>query len=202
AKKALEKGHDLEKKNKWDAALQSFQKAVDIYPQYAVAWFELGRIHLLKGDVANAKASFNKSMGADPHYVNPYLGLAEIAAREQKWEDMASLTSKVVALNPVNFPNAWFFNGYANYNMGRLTDAEKSAREGLKIDGDHHFPRLEYLLGMVLLERKDYAGANDHMQNFLHGVNDAREVAEAKTQLAEIARLAGTNAALETGTSK
>src|SRR5262249_5110956 len=150
---------------------------------------------LMKGDVANAKLSFNKSLQADSHYVNPYLGLAEIAAREQKWQDMADLTAKVVALNPINFPNAWFFNGYANYNLGRLVDAEKSAREGLKIDGEHRYPRLEYLLGMVLLERKDYAGANEHMQNFLHGVSDPREVNEAKTQLAEIARLSGTNTA-------
>jgi len=30
--KALEKGHEQEKKNKWDAALESFQKAVDAIP--------------------------------------------------------------------------------------------------------------------------------------------------------------------------
>src|ERR1051325_4772495 len=36
AKKALEKGHEQEKKNKWDAARELFQKAVAISPQYAV----------------------------------------------------------------------------------------------------------------------------------------------------------------------
>jgi tetratricopeptide (TPR) repeat protein len=190
AKKSLEKGYEQEKKKKLDTAQRSFQKAVDLYPQYAVAWFELGRISLAKGDVQGARRSFNKSLASDSHYVNPYLGMAQIAAQEQKWQEMADLTAKVVALNPINFPNAWFFNGYANYNLGRMADAEKSTLEGIKIDPEHHFPKLEYLLGMVLMERRDYVGANEHMENFLHAVTDQREVTEAKKQLAEISRLA------------
>ena len=189
ARKALEKGHEQEKKNNWDAARGSFQKAVDIYPQYAVAWFELGRISLLKGDRAGAKQCFGKSMQLDPQYVNPYLGLAQMAFEEQNWQDTADLTGKVLAMNPINFPNAWFFNGYANYNLGKVADAEKSAREGLKIDPEHRLPRLEYLLGMALMERKDYAGASEHLQNFLHAVNTPREIAEAKKELEEVARL-------------
>ncbi len=202
AKKALEKGFEQEKKDQLNAAKESFQKAVDLYPQYAVAWFEMGRISMANHDFAGAKASFNKSMAADPHYVNPYLGLAQIAAGEQKWQDMADLTAKVVAMNPINFPNAWFFNGYANYNLGRFAEAEKSAAEGLKIDAEHRFPRLEYLLGMVLMERKDYTGATQHMQSFLRAVTDPREVAEAKKQLAEISRLAALATASVPGEKK
>ena len=189
ARKALEKGYEQEKKNNWDEAEQSFRKAVNIYPQYAVAWFELGRISLLKGDTAGAKQAFGKSMQLDPQYVNPYLGLAQMAFQEQNWQNTADLTAKVLAMNPINFPNAWFLNGYANYNLGRVADAEKSAREGLKIDPEHRLPRLEYLLGMALMEQKDYAGASEHLQNFLHSVNNPREIAEAKKELEEITRL-------------
>ena len=188
----MEKGYEQEKKNSWDGAQQSFRKAVDIYPQYAVAWFELGRISLLKGDTAGAKQAFGKSMQLDPQYVNPYLGLAQLAFQEQNWQETADLTTKVLAMNPVNFPNAWFLNGYANYNLGKIADAEKSAREGLKADPEHHFPRLEYLLGMALMERKDYAGANEHLQNFLHAASNPREIAEAKKELEEVTRLSAT----------
>jgi tetratricopeptide (TPR) repeat protein len=192
ARKALEKGHEAEKKNNWNAAQQLFQKAVEIYPKYAVAWFELGRINFMKGDAAEAKSAFGKSLEVDPQYVNPYLGLAEIAAQEQKWQEVADLTAKVLVLNPINFPNAWFLSGYANYNLGKLADAEKSAREGLKIDPEHHYPRLEYILGMTLMEEKDYANASEHLQNFLHAVTNPREIAEAKKQLEEVARLSAT----------
>ncbi len=115
---------------------------------------------------------------------------------------MANLTAKVVGLNPINFPNAWFFNGYANYNLGKMADAEKSAREGIKIDPEHHYPRLEYLLGMALMEEKDYASSSEHLQSFLHEVTDPREVAEAKKQLQEVVRLSAMAAAPASGDKK
>jgi len=189
ARKELEKGYELEKKSDWDAALQSFQKAIELYPRYAVAWFEVGRIKFLKGQVADAKQAFNKSIQADPQYVNPYLGMAQMAFQAQNWQETADWTAKVLSMNPTNSPNTWFLNGYANFNLGKIAEAEKSAREGLKVDSEHHFPRLEYLLGMTLMQRKDYAGANEHLQAFLHAVNSPREIEEAKKELDEIARL-------------
>src|SRR5262249_8687766 len=44
AKKAYDKGHDLLKKKKIPEAEKELDKAVQIYPKYSTAWFELGRI--------------------------------------------------------------------------------------------------------------------------------------------------------------
>lgn len=52
ARKEYDKGRDLEQKQKWDAALVSFQKAVAVYPEYAIAWFEMGRVQTRIGDLA------------------------------------------------------------------------------------------------------------------------------------------------------
>ena len=202
AKKALAKGYEQEKKDQLNTAFEAFQKAVELYPQYAVAWFELGRINLAKGDIAAAKLAFGKSVEADAHYVSPYLGLAQIGIQQQKWQDVAVLSGKVVEMNPINFPSAWLYNGYANFYMGRMADAQKSALAGLKIDPEHRVPKLEYLLGMVLMEVKDYPGATTHMQTFLKVVSDPREIAEAKKQLAQISRLAETSAASISGEKK
>ena len=188
AKKALLKGLEQDKKNQWDAAQESLQKAVKLYPQYAVAWFELGRVQMERNDVAGAKQSFMQSVGADPHYVSPYLGLTQIAASAENWHDLADLTGKIIELNPASSPQIWYHNGVANYNLNKLPEAEKSAREGVKIDREHHLPRLEHLLATVLMEEHDYAGANEHMQNYLHFASSPGDITEAKTGLAEIAK--------------
>lgn len=44
AKKAYEKGLEALKKKKSDDAQKSFQKAVEVYPKYASAWFQLGLV--------------------------------------------------------------------------------------------------------------------------------------------------------------
>ena len=50
AQKAYEKGREKASKEKWDEAQQLFNKAVEIYPSYAVAWFDLGRVQIHNKD--------------------------------------------------------------------------------------------------------------------------------------------------------
>ncbi|HEV7219339.1 MAG: tetratricopeptide repeat protein [Terriglobales bacterium] len=192
ARKAFEKALAQEKNNKWDAAQKSLQKAVQLYPSYAVAWFELGRVQVLKKDIDQAKRSFAQSLAIDANYMNPYLELSRIEAREQAWQSLADLTAKSIALNSTASPEIWFFNGVANYNLQRLDDAEKSARLGLKLDSEHQFSKLEYLLGIVLEEKHQYTEAIEHMQAYLHLVNSPRDVEAAQKELAELSKLTGT----------
>ncbi len=195
AKKAFDRGLEQEKNTKWDAAAKSFQKAVQVYPRYAVAWLELGRVQVMQQNLAEAKRSFQQSVAADPNYQNPYLGLMQIAVQEQNWLVLADVTGKIIGLNPGGSPEVWFYNGVANYNLGKLTEAENSAQQGLKLDAAHHFPKLEYLLGIVLEEQHNYAAANDHMQAYLHLANTPKDVAAAQKELAEIAKFQPKSAA-------
>jgi len=190
ARKAYEKGRAEEAKQKWDQAEESFQKAVAIYPRYAVAWCELGRVQQEKNDGAGARTSYNQSIAADPQYVNPYRGLAQISAVERKWAELVAVTTKLLALNPVTFPDAWFFNALGHYNQHSFEPAEKSARQGIRIDVDHHIPKLELLLGDILAHRQQYSAAADHLRLFLQLQPSAPESDLVRRQLTEILQLA------------
>ena len=189
AKKALEKGREAERKGKWDQAQQFLEKAVEIYPKYAVAWSELGSVQVHNNDRAAAKHSFEQSVSADPKYVNPYEGLARLAFEASQWNDVVQATNNLLTLNPVNFPDAYFYNGVANLHLHNPDAAEKSVRQGLRVDDQHQIPKMEYLLGMILLQKQDYPGATEHMTEYLHLVKDPADIAEANKELTEIARL-------------
>jgi len=189
AKKALEKAQQQEKKAKWSQAEQSLEKAVQIYPKYAVAWFELGKIQLRRNDAASAQNSFQQSIKADPKYVNPYDGLAQIAYQARQWPAVVETTNQLIALNPVNFPGAYFLNGVANFSLGNLDSAEKIVRQGIKVDDAHQIPRLQYLLGMILLRKQEYPEASRYLQQYLLLAKQPAEIEETKKQLDEIARL-------------
>jgi len=189
ARKALEKGQQLQQQGKWDEAQKSFEKAVAIYPKFA-AWSELGGVQMQKNDAAGARSSFQQSIAADPKYVNPYLGLIPLAQREQKWQELDDVSDKLLALNPVSFPDAWLSNSVAKYYLGNFAEAEKSARHGLQVDTEHRVPKLEYVLGMVLVKKPDYPDAARHLRAFLSLTTQPAEVAEAQKQLADIGRLA------------
>ena len=65
AQKAFEKARDKLGKQKWDEAQPLLEKAVQIYPRYAVAWFDLGNVQLHKSDFEQARHSFEQSIAAD-----------------------------------------------------------------------------------------------------------------------------------------
>jgi tetratricopeptide (TPR) repeat protein len=192
AKKALEKAREEERKAQWDKAEQSLQKAVKIYPKYASAWFELGRVQLAKKDLAGAKQSFQQAVNADPKFVNPYDGLAQLAFQARQWPEVVDTTNKLLALNPVNFPSAYFLSGVANYYLHNFDAAEKTVRQGVRIDDAHAVPKLQYLLGMILLQKRDFAGAEDSLKQYLRLTKQPAEIAEAQKELGEIEKLSAT----------
>ncbi len=201
ARKALEKGREAEKKKNWNQAAEFLHKAVQIYPKYAAAWFELGRVQMVKNDVTAAKLSFQQAQAADDKYVPPYQGLAELAFRSKQWPEVVRITEQMLALNPVSFPVAYFFNAVANYYLPNLEAAEKNALQGIKVDAEHQIARLRYVLGMILLKRQDYQQAAFYFHQYMQLTTEPTELEEANKQLAEIARLApgaNTEARVET----
>jgi hypothetical protein len=192
ARKALEKGREQEIKGKWDEARKSLEKAVQIYPRYAAAWNELGRLQLRDHDAASARHSFEQALAADPKYVNPYEGLAQLAMQSHDWHNMIEVTGKLLALNPFNFPDAFYYNAVGNYYLGNFDAAEKSALSGIRVDEAHQIPRLQYLLGLMLFQKRDYPAASEHMQLYLRFAAQPADVDLAKKSLAEIEKFSAT----------
>ena len=124
-----------------------------------MAWFDLGRVQLRNNEPAPARHSFEQAIAADPKYVNPYRGIAELETRQKQWPELVKVTGQVLALNPVNFPDAWLLNALGNYYLHNFPEAEKSARQGMKVDDQHQVPKLEYLLGMILAQKREYPEA-------------------------------------------
>ena len=102
------------------------------------------------------------------------------------WPNVVDITGKLLSLNPVNFPKAYYDNAVANYNLKNLDDAEKSALQGVRVDDAHQIPKLQYLLAMILLQKQNYQAASEHMQQFLTQAKQPEEIELAKKGLAEI----------------
>jgi tetratricopeptide (TPR) repeat protein len=189
AKKEFDKARELEKKEKWDEALERFHKAVELYPKYATAWLEMGRVQVKMGDLTAARQSFQQALAADPKFVSPYEELIQLAMKDKQWPQVVNLTGELLKLNPVSFPQYWYCNSAANLYLERLDAAEKSAVRGLEVDSQHRFPRLEYLLGVILAQKHDYPGAVEHIRNYLRLAPHAADADVAERQVQEFEKL-------------
>lgn len=78
AGKTYTKGVRALNDGKWEAAQHEFEKAAQLYPDYAQAWKDLGESFLRQGKKAEAEDAFQHALKADPKYVPPYLALARL----------------------------------------------------------------------------------------------------------------------------
>ena len=186
ARKAYQKASELMIDKKWAAAQKQLERAVGIYPDYALAWSGLGEVLVEQSRPDEARGAFEKSIAADPKYLKPYLQLARLALNQRRPEDALQITDKAIALKPVNYPGIYFYNAVANFNLKRLDAAEKSAREAVDSDLSHEIPRAENLLGMILLAGGDTGGALQHLKKYLEIDPKAGDAADVKQLIAKL----------------
>jgi len=182
ARKAFEKGRKAGSEKKFDEAIKELNKAVGIYPQYAVAWSLMGEVHRLQNQFDDAKREYRQALAADPKYVAPYFGLAAMAVLEKNWTEAVQLTDQLDALNPYAYPMAHFFNAAANLNLGKLDEAEQSARKFQKLDAAHSRPDIALLLGNILAAKRQYAEAAQLYRGFLAAKPDAPNAGELRQE--------------------
>ena len=204
ARKAYEKGLDAERRHSPDQAQQAFLNAVKIYPRYAAAWLELGKVYEQRDHRAEARDAYTRSAAADAAYLFPYEQLYRLDLRESRWQEAADTSTKVLRLDPYEFPQAYYANALANLQLNRLDEAERSARETVKLEGAQAEPRGNYVLGVVLWRKGDLSGAEEKIQAFLStstaGVDQANaQRALAAIQQQQVRRRAREEAARPTG---
>lgn len=191
AKKAYEKSRDLLKKKKIADAQKELEKAVQIYPKFANAWSDLGMVHEAQDHPAEAMNAYKQAVEADSKLVKPYVAMALLNAKENKWQECADLSGKALRLNPYDFPVAYFYNAVANYNLKNFDEAEKSAREAVKGDAAKKIPKIHHILGILLAQKNDIAGAMPHMKSYLGTLpEDGPEAQQVKDQIAQMEKFA------------
>jgi tetratricopeptide (TPR) repeat protein len=185
ALKPYQKGMDDVRKEKLENALKEFQKAVEAYPQFASAWYEMGRLKMTE-DAAAAQSYLRKAITTDPKYAPPYVELAFIAMRAHDWQTTIDLTEQALALNASTYPQLYYFSAVANANLSRFEEAEAKARAAVRIDHDHRYPRALQLLAFLLERKGDLQGAAEQMRGFLATSPPADDAQVIRTELAAL----------------
>ena len=186
AQKAYGKGVALMIDEKWAAAQKNFEKAVEIYPDYAAAWSDMGETLKHQSKSKEARDAWERAVTADPKYLRPYLQLARLGLEEHRMEDAANIADRALAMNPVEFPAIYFYDAAANYNLKRFDVCEKAARRAVDLDTKHQIPRAEYLLGSVLVMKGDRSGALEHLKKYLQISPNAPDADNVNKMIARI----------------
>jgi Tfp pilus assembly protein PilF len=183
AMKAFEKARAEWLDQHADSAERDLKKAIELYPGFAEAWLQLGKLQQA-ADPQAARDSFSKALAADPKFVVPYEQLAALDVQAGKWKDTADDTNNALQLVPAGTPLLWYYDALAKYQLGKTDEAQVSASKSLSID-----PRranAEQLLAVILARKADYAGALRHLKNCLTYMPAGPQADLVKQQIAQL----------------
>jgi predicted Zn-dependent protease len=168
------------KSNKMPETERHLRKATEIYPKYVAGWVMLGQTLESTQQTAAARSACSRAATADANYLPAYLCLAEIAGREQEWNEVLDLTKRALELDPVNDAYAYFFRAIAYFNLNQLPAAQEGALQAEAIDRDHHEPLVEYLLAQIYEAEHDSAAAAAHLREYQKLASDSQDSGQVK----------------------
>ena len=192
AVKAYEKGMAAIREQKWDAAQKELTKAVEAYPKFAIAWFELGILRQGRNDLAGAAGAWKEALKSDPKYVKPYEVLTALAERQQNWVDAEQYSRDWIQLDPEDFPAAYLYNAVANARLNKMEQAEVAARKGLALDKERKIPRLSYVLGLILMQKHEFSESAKCLRTYLELAPNAKDAAIVHGELTKLEAAAAT----------
>ncbi|HTP89477.1 MAG TPA: tetratricopeptide repeat protein [Bryobacteraceae bacterium] len=186
AAKAYDKGIAAMGDDKPAAAQKQFERAVELYPDYAQAWSRLCEAREQQSQLKEAADAGERALKADPKYPRPYLQLLRIAVHEKRWEDAAALGERAMALNPVEFIGIFYYDAVANYELKHLDVAGKMAKRAVDLDKAHEYPDAEAVLGKVLAEKGETRGAIDHFTQYVLLAPKAEDTPAIRQRIADL----------------
>lgn len=200
ARKAYEKGMNAEKNGKLAEARKYFETAVQRYPNFANAWYELGRILRKVDEKDAARAAFSRATAIDFKFMPPYLSLAAMAFEAGNWSDVLSFTNQIADRDPwkhskatgyfldldsVSYAEAYYYNAFANYRLQKFEEAEKSGLEAERhVDLGSHFPQLHLLMTEIFARKNDCSTAASELRTYLELVPHAPDSDRLRQRLA------------------
>jgi tetratricopeptide (TPR) repeat protein len=128
ARKEVDKGNDDMHKQDWAAAEQHFRKAIEIYPQFPVAYNNLGVACLRQKNYGCARDSWRTAATLDASLVPAQVNLARLRIVEHDLGGAESLLQKALGIEPLH-PDGLLMLSNVELALGKFDLAVAYARK-------------------------------------------------------------------------
>jgi len=175
---------ELLAKGDLDRARKSFERAIELYPDFVEARSELAALHMREGDNAGAEALLRRALEIDNSAVRATLNLGLCLYRQRRFADALPFLERGVQLQPVN--------GHAHMLLGitLVLSGDDARAEPILLrayeQGGKYCARAQYYLSRLYTRQKNYARAAEALELFLRdlpGDPDAESLRATLTKL-------------------
>ncbi|MCG3160799.1 MAG: hypothetical protein JMDDDDMK_01874 [Acidobacteria bacterium] len=173
ARKAYEQGLKFQKENQADKSLASFNRALELYPEYFQALAERGNLLMQSNKLAEALDDFERALRINDKYSPALRGAAYCNIQRRNYEEAVSQLEKSLLYEP-KIALSHMLLGYARLSLKRYDQAKQSLEQALKIGGDN-IARARVYLAEVFAHEQKFKEAVDEIRAYLKLRPDAAD---------------------------
>ena len=130
------KGVSLDKIGKPEQALECYEKALELFPNYCYAWGNKGIIHLKLNDFATAIDCFDKALEIPGNHEMTLNNKATALEYQGKLDEAIACYLQSIHLKP-NYQGTWINLSACQFKAGKYREALTSADKALEISPDY-----------------------------------------------------------------
>ncbi len=157
-------GNVLAKQGRADEARESFRRALDIDPNYAVPHYNLGNLLARQGKLEEAAAHYQKALKIEPAYAEAHNNLGNVLMARGELGDALQHFRRALELTPHD-AQVQFNLGVILARESRLEEALGRYQQAIQINPD--YAEAHHNMGIILATQGRLDKANDHFQQAL-----------------------------------
>ena len=121
------RAHLLAEQGRHTQALADLERLVQLAPDQASAWFNLGYVQELLNDLPAAAESFAQAVTIEPNMDRAWYGLGLCHIRQGQWDEAVSALQRTTELQPMS-PNGWYQLARVHLERGEPEQARRVLR--------------------------------------------------------------------------
>lgn len=138
ARREFDKANALAGNQDFTQAIQKLNKAISIYPAYAMAYNNLAVIYARLGEVAREREALEKAISINDHLALAYVNLARMNLISGDFKKAQTALGKASTLDPRD-PMALILLSYAEFRDQRFDQAIATVRRAHTMEANHAF---------------------------------------------------------------
>lgn len=178
AQKAFDRGLKYRSENKPERALESFSRAVDLYPGYFQAFAERGHLRIGLGQTPQAATDFAEALKLDARHEPALRGSGMCKFQQGKFAEAAAELEAAVAIDPSR-AKSHLFLGLSDLALDRHDAARAALEQALSLDPTGSVRARVYLANLYLKENQLEKAAAE-LRAYLAAVPDAPDAAKLR----------------------
>ena len=169
-------------------AVEHLKNAVNLFPQFVLAYNELGAQYFRLGQLDDAAGALTRASKIDPNAFSPRLNYGIVLFYKGQYQEANAQLARALEINETS-GRAHLFRGRTFIRLNNLETAAKDFLRAVALGGSPDINEAHRFLGGIYREQRNYARAVEELESYLKLVPNTKDADQIRQIIRELRKM-------------